>query len=161
MLVATYALMTVSVKQNEQRRRVHCIRRYLSGLASHRERIDPFFLISQLEKLALLAESCQGHKFINRLIPAIREVTTEAGELLSRLETLNSSGRALLRVVRESLGRVHADGMGHMARLCSTMEVLPLAQRVVPTEAWFAIGASFLEDDALRNERPGLRPGRR
>lgn len=169
MLVATYALMALSVRQDEERRCVYRLRRYLTGVATSPDRIDPSFLVSQLEKLALLAESRQGQTLVNRLIPAIREATPEAGPLLSRLDALNRSGRALLGVMRKSACRMHAHGKQHILRLCGAMEaycrtllerlereekeLLPLAQRVVPSEAWFAIGASFLEEDALRKER--------
>jgi hemerythrin-like domain-containing protein len=171
MLLATYALLTLLIEQKEERRFIARIQNYLARFAGRPNDIDASFLESQLDKLAVLAESRHKRKLDNCVIPAVRKATDDAAPLLEVLEKLNRSGMAILRDMRESLRLATVNGTQQIAQLFSALddycknllerlareenELLPLAQRVIPGETWFTIGTTFMAQDADRNERTG------
>ena len=133
------------------------------------QKIDPAHIKSQLDELTLFAESRHQRKVEGCLMPAVRKATREADPLLADLEFLSRAGSAMLHSVHQCLQRVFRHGVAQLAHLCHMMdlycqnllerlakeeqELLPLAQRVIPSDAWFAIGTTFLSHDAGHEER--------
>ncbi len=169
MLTATYALLTLSVEQKKERNFIVRFRHYLRMSAGAPQEIDPARLLSQLDELAGFAETRHQHKVEDCLMPAVREATRDADLLLADLESLNRSGDSMLRSARLHVRLAFAEGATQIRQLCLTLEyycqnllerlakeeleLLPLAQRVISSEQWFAIGSSFLSYDAAHNER--------
>jgi hemerythrin-like domain-containing protein len=169
MLIATYALLTLAVEQKKERSFISRIQQYLQTNAGKPQEIDPACIESQLDELTRFAESRHQRKVEGCLMPAVREATREAGPLLADLESLSRVGSDMLRSVRQCLHRAFRHGVAHITLLCRTMdlycqnllerlakeeqELLPLAQRVISNEVWFAIGTMFLSHDAGHDER--------
>ncbi|MET3132017.1 hemerythrin-like domain-containing protein [Oxalobacteraceae bacterium GrIS 1.11] len=169
MLIATYAVLTLSVEQKKERAFITRILQYLRSYARKPQEIDPLRLQTQLNELARFAEARHQHKVEDCLMPAVREATDEADLLLADLENLNRVGGNMLRSTRRRLQLAFGKGTAQIKMLCSTLErycrnllerltkeeqeLLPLAQRVISSEQWFAIGATFLSHDAGHDER--------
>ncbi len=179
MLIATYALLTLSVEQKKERSFISRIQQYLHTNAEKPQEIDPARIEAQLDELTQFAESRHQLKVEGCLMPAVRKATREAGALLADLESLSRIGNDMLRSVRKCLGRAFSHGEAQIKHLCQTMdlycqnllerlakeeqELLPLAQRVISSEGWFAIGTTFLSHDAGDDEvshRPNAAPMR-
>ncbi|MDB5906634.1 MAG: Hemerythrin-like protein, partial [Massilia sp.] len=75
MLLATYALLTLSIEQKEERRLIARIRSYVAKYQKRPNEIDPGILASQLDKLGALAELHHKEKLEECLIPAVREAS--------------------------------------------------------------------------------------
>ena len=166
MLIATYALLTLSIEQKKERGFILRIQQYLQRYSGAPQQIDPACIESQLDELTQFAERRHQGKVEGYLMPAVRRATAEAGRLLADLETLSRAGSAMLRSVRKCLRRAQRHGVAKIELLCRTMdlycqnllerlakeeqELLPLAQRVMSSEDWFAIGTKFLSHDALQ-----------
>lgn len=163
MLIAIYALSTLSIEQKKERSFILRIQQYLKTHAGMPHAIDPVCIESQLDELARFAESRHQRKVEACLMPAVRKATREAGPLLADLASLSRTGSAMLRSVRKCLRRAFRHG-GVQIRLLSRsidlycqnllerlakeeQELLPLAQRVISSEEWFAIGSMFLSHD--------------
>lgn len=177
MLIATYALSTLSVEQKKERSFIGRIQNTLHGNAGKLHDIDPLRLESDLDQLSRFSESRHQRRVAGCLMPAVRRATDEADALLADLESLGQTGSELLRYVRHSLRPAFAhstthDTHGAIQQLCSSMErycqnllqrltkeeqeLLPLARRVMSGDDWFAVGKAFLASDARRAERtPG------
>jgi hemerythrin-like domain-containing protein len=169
MLLATYALLTLSIEQKEERRLIARIRSYVAKYQKRPNEIDPGILASQLDKLGALAELHHKEKLEECLIPAVREASTDAAPLLDNLASLRRTGRAMLCVMRRSLRLAARNGqhqvenvIGNVEGYCQNLlerlakeeyELLPLARRVIHGQGWFAIGAAFLAQDARHEER--------
>lgn len=169
MLLATYALLTLSIEQKEERRLIARIRSYVAKYNKRPNEIDPGILASELNKLGALAEAHHKEKLEDCLIPAVREASTEAAPLLDHLASLRRTGRAMLRLMQRSLRRAARNGqhqvenvVGNVESYCLNLlerlakeenELLPLARRVIHGQGWFAIGAAFLAQNARHEER--------
>lgn len=168
MLLATYAFVTLSVEQKKERSFIETILRYLRANAQQPQEIDPGCLKSQLDELTLFAESRHKRKIEGCLMPALRKATRDADPVLADLQSLNRAGSNMLRSVRRRLRRAFGHGAAHMRMLCRSMErycqnlldrltkeeqeLMPLAQRVISSDQWFAIGTMFLSHDANHDE---------
>ncbi|MEC5160384.1 hemerythrin-like domain-containing protein [Janthinobacterium sp. CG_23.3] len=169
MLTATYALMTLSIEQKRERNFISRFRHYLQVNAGAPQKMDPVRLANQLDELTRFAEMRHQRKVEGCLMPALRQATHDADTLLADLETLNRIGRHTLGSARRRLRLAFAESATHVKMLCFTLErycenllerlakeeqeLLPLAQRVISSEQWFAIGTTFLSYDAAQNER--------
>ena len=167
MLIATYALLTLSIEQKKERSFISRIQQYLQVNAATPQEIDPARIESQLDELSQFAEARHQGKVEAYLMPAVRNATDEAGRLLDDLELLSQAGNDMLRSVRKCLRRAYRHGAAKIELLRRTMdlycqnllqrlekeeqELLPLAQRVMSSEDWFALGAKFLSHDAGRH----------
>lgn len=164
MLTATYALLTLSIEQTKERGFISRLLQYLKTHATKPHEIDPLHLQTQLDELVRFAEVRHQHKVEDCLIPAVREATREADGLLAELESLKRSGGNMLQSARRRLRLAFGKGGTQFKMLCFTLErycwnvlerlareereLLPLAQRVISSEQWFAIGTTFLSHDA-------------
>jgi hemerythrin-like domain-containing protein len=165
MLLSTCALLILRIEQTQQRA---AIQHLLDCVAqpSHHADVDCMELAHRSEQLIRFAESHHQLRLENALFPALRAVSGEAGEPLRTLERLGQSGLDILPRIRSAL-RSGADRDAHqnvnacalvqaycrnlLERLaCEEDVLLPIAQRVLPSEVWFKVGAEFLRQDAQR-----------
>ncbi len=166
MLIATYALSTLSVEQKKERSFIAHMQLYLHAHAAQPQHIDPVCLEAQLNELTAFAEARHQSKVDACLLPAVRAASHDAAPLLADLENLSRAGHDMLRSVRKYLRHALRDGVVQIENLCRTLErycqnllerlakeeheLLPLAQRVISSDNWFAIGAAFLAYDAVQ-----------
>jgi hemerythrin-like domain-containing protein len=169
MLVSTYAMLAISAEQKQERGFILCIQKYLQEHVGNRHAIDPVWIASQLDGLTRLAELRHHVKIEGILMPAVRNATRDAGPLLAGLESLSRVGDDVLRSVRKCQRRAYRCEVAQNKFLRRTIELycqnllkrllkeeqelLPLAQRVISGEDWFAIGTMFLAHDARLDEQ--------
>jgi hemerythrin-like domain-containing protein len=169
MLVATYSILAISAEQKKERGYISCIQKYLQEQVEKLQAIDPVWIASQLDELTQFAESRHQRKVEGFLIPAVRKATFDTGPLLADLESLSRVGGDLLRSVRQCLRYAFShDTLQNKLLHCAIdryiqnllerlvkeeQELLPLAQRVISSDGWFAIGTMFLAHDANLDEQ--------
>ena len=160
MLTTTYALISLSVEQKRAHKLLSTVQELTQNSSADRQRPDPVILESVVSQLARLDESCHRRKVEVYLIPALQHATKEADSLLAELESLSAAGLRILESVREWVRKAFDQGVTEVKELywsieqyCNNLlqrlakeedELLPLAQRVISSEEWFAIGAQFL-----------------
>ena len=160
MLVATYALVTLSVEQKCERNSIQAVMQALAKSWDPAE-FDPAELIVALEKLVTIAESTHWRRLEFCLIPAIREASGGSGYGMRAIETLGRDGKEMLPLIRRGLrcpaeftssqtcGWLQEYCQNLLARLaCEEDQIVPLAQRLLDTEAWLRVGLGFLHQDS-------------
>lgn len=175
MLTATYALLTLSVEQKKERNVISRLLQYVQTVARKPQAVDADYLAVQVDELIRIAEARHQRKVEGVLMPALRRASAEAAPLLADMQSLSTLGGAMLCSVRKRLRRVAPRGT-QMRSLCRAVDqychnllarlemeerqLLPMAQRLVSSEAWFGIGAMFMAHDGDRQVPPGRRPVR-
>lgn len=139
MLLATYAIATLTIEQKCER---SAIRRLQEPIERARasQQFDFSALAIQSERLIRLAESLHWRRLENCLIPALREASSDA------LIPLPGAGQ---RHIASACGTINSYCQNLLARLAfEEQQLLPLAQRLLATDAWFKVGTAFLLQDA-------------
>ena len=170
MLLATYALSTLLIEQKCERTSIQSLQDYLAQPLDPNQ-FDCAALASRSEELILLAESRHQSRLRDSLFPALRAASNEAASALVKLEHLGRAGLEMLPRIRAALHPTADMGQQHVARAgrivraycqnllerlaCEEDLVLPLAQRVLPSDAWFKVGTEFLLQDAQRDAGDG------
>lgn len=164
MLTTTYALTSLSVEQKRVHNLLSTAQQLFQNRSADRRQTDPVILESVVSQLARLDESCHRRKVEVYLIPAIQKATREADLLLAELESISAIGLDILGSVRIWMQQWFEYGVIEVKALYASIELycnnllrrltkeeeelLPLAQRVISSEEWFAIGMQFLSLDA-------------
>ena len=170
MLLATYALSTLSVEQKKQRGFIERLQQQLRRYGTSSGPADAQAVMAGIEQLGRFAEARHQGKVEQCLMPAVRRASADAGPLLADLESLSRAGGQMLGELRHSWQRaVHRDVehvrqvLGAVELYCQNLlhrlakeehELLPLAQRVLSSDGWFSIGAGFLRHDAGQTGAP-------
>jgi hypothetical protein len=165
MLLATYALLTLTVELKCERTSIRHLQDLLSQPSVPHE-FDRAALAIHAEKLIALAESRHRCRLEMSLFPALRAASADSVLALRALENLGRAGLKMLPRLRAVLRPTARVGQRHIARACRTVQaycqnllerlaceeelLLPLAQRVLPSDAWCRVGTEFLLQDAQR-----------
>lgn len=176
MLTATYALLTLSVEQKKERNVISRLLQYVQSMAHRPQSVDADYIAVQVDELIQIAEARHQRKVESVLMPALRRASAEAAPLLADMQSLSSLGGAMLCSVRKRLRRVAPQGRRQVRHLCRAVDqychnllarlemeerqLLPMAQRLVSSDAWFNIGAMFMAHDGERAVAPARRPAR-
>lgn len=163
MLTATYAMLNLSVEQEHSRTIISQMQQFCRRCAAGLRDINLPDLKSVARQLTQFDESCHRQKVEMHVIPAIRSATREADALLAELESLNAQDDSILTSLKALLSLSADQWMAKLKELCCLMElycqillkkleqedaIFALAQRLLPSEQWFAIGTQFLSLDA-------------
>jgi hypothetical protein len=165
MLTATYALSTLLIEQQCERTSIQRLQAYLERPLDAPE-FDCAALARHSEELISLAELRHQARLEHSLLPALRMASAEAASSLGTLENLRRAGLDMLPRMRSMLRPTAQFGQHQLARACRMLQaycqnlldrlaceenvLLPLAQRILPNEAWFKMGSEFLQQDAER-----------
>lgn len=165
MLLATYAQLTLRIEQKRARASIQHLQDCLAQ-PSDCDHFDGAELATRSEELIRFAESHHQRRLEHGLFPALRAVSVEAAESLRKLEHLGRAGLEILPRMRAVLRPGAYLGQPQIARAyvlvqaycqnlldrlaCEEDVVLPLAERVLPSEVWFRVGTEFLRQDAQR-----------
>ena len=99
----------------------------------------------------------------------LRQCTHEADALLDELEKLNAASVTLVRSLQQRLQSALTKGAAMIEELCASLEqcclnfclrlsreeeLVKLAERVIPTEAWFGLATIFLSEHASKSRTP-------
>jgi hemerythrin-like domain-containing protein len=165
MLLTTYALSTLLIEQQRERTSIEFLQEYL-GRPAEALQFDCAALARRSEELISLAESRHHTRLEHSLFPALRMASAEAATSVGTIENLRRAGLAMLPRMRLVLHPSTVRRQRQLARACRMVRaycqnllerlaceedvLLPLAQRILPSEAWFKVGSEFLQQDAQR-----------
>lgn len=165
MLLSTCALLILRIEQTQERA---AIQHLLDCLAqpSNCDDVDCLEVAIRSEQLIRMAETHHQRRLENALFPALRAATSEAAESLKTLESLGQADLEFPPRIRSALRQGADLGAQQIAHACVLVQtycqnllerlaceegvLLPLAERVLPSEVWFRIGIEFLLQDAQR-----------
>lgn len=169
MLLATYALLTLTIEQQRERLSIQALQHALACPANLAQ-VNCAALSARSEALIRLAESRHQLRLENTLFPALRAASGDAALSLRALEELGWAGRKMLPRLRAVLRPAAVCSPHRSTRACRTVQaychnllarlaceealLLPLAQQLLSSDAWFAVGAEFLRQDAERRAHP-------
>jgi hemerythrin-like domain-containing protein len=175
MLTATYTLVALSVEQANVRVSLESLQKQLETNFIHQSALTPGQVAYACDVVKRLYESCHWRKLDMFLIPAIRNATGDAEELLHSLEELGRCAADAVGVLAIKLGSTAVDNTNKVAQFCAAIEsfsaatlkrleleekkLFPVARSVISGEAWFSIANQMLAHDAYVQEtRPGRHP---
>ncbi len=174
MLTATYSMVVIEVERDKARGILHRLQKYLQTAWKGLQDIDFAFLDTLFSKLAQFDKYFRQRKIEVHLIPALRSASMEAQSLLDELDALNSRSEEALQIVASQLTSAMEMQCLQANEICNAMdlycnsliallekeekELLPLAQRLLSIEEWFAIATRFLaeEGEATSGRRQSL-----
>jgi len=167
MLTATYTLVALSVEQANVRVSLLSFQQYVRSTLMRQSHVTLSQLEYACESLHRLYQACHWRKIEMYLIPAIRQATEQADQLLDELGRLNQAALAVIRSLQEQLNqtgqasaqreRLAADVCVAIERCCDAMlrrldkeeqELFAVARSVIGGEVWFSIANQFLLHDA-------------
>ncbi len=163
MLTATYSIVALKLEQSRARWTFSSIQHYILGSIRNIKSAGGIDFEGMLNRLAQFEQSCHQRKMALIVIPALRRFTHEADALLDELESLSEASLALLRSLRDKLQRAMRQGAAAIEEICASLEqccstvyrrlareeeLVQIAERAIPSEAWFGIATDFLSHDA-------------
>jgi hemerythrin-like domain-containing protein len=176
MLTATYTLVALSVEQATVRMNLQSFQKYVRSTLMTQNSVTLGQLEYACETLNQIYQACHWRKVDMYLIPAIREATERADQLLEELNHLNQLALESIRHLQEQYGAL-ADGRDEKAgkicesieNFCSAMllrlereelELFAVARRVIGGDAWFDIANKLMlhdkeEAESRRNQPSG------
>jgi len=164
MLTATYTLVALSVEQANIRVSLLSFQKYVQSTLLNQNSLTLSQLEFACESLNRLYQACHWRKIEMYLIPAIRQATAQANQLLDELNRLNETALGAIRSLQqqvaeskdESERRAH-DICANINAFCESLlqrldkeekELFAVARTAIGGEAWFAIANQFLLHDA-------------
>lgn len=166
MLTATYTLVALSVEQASVRMSLQSFQKYMRSTLMEQNSITLGQLEYACETLNRLYHACHWRKIERYLIPAIRQATERADQLLDELGRLNQMALDAIRTLQslQSQYGALADGRDqHVGRICDSIEafcaamlqrlekeeqeLFDVARRVIGGEAWFSIANQLMLHD--------------
>jgi hemerythrin-like domain-containing protein len=174
MLTATYTLVALSVEQANVRVSLQALQKQLETNFIHQSALTPGQVTYACDVVKRLYESCHWRKLDMFLIPAIRNATHDAEDLLRSLEELGHCAADAVGVLAIRLGSTAVDTAGKVMQFCEAIEaftaatlkrldleenkLFPVARSVISGEAWFSIANQMLAHDAYVQESKPVRP---
>jgi hemerythrin-like domain-containing protein len=153
---------------------LQALRQQLDTNFIHQNALTPGQVAYACGVVKRLYENCHWRKLDMYLIPAIRNATAEAEELLHSLEELGRCAADAVGVLAIKLGSTAVDNANKVAQFCDAIEsfsaatlkrleleekkLFPVARSVISGEAWFSIANQMLAHDAYVQESRPLRP---
>jgi len=173
MLTATYSIIALKIEQNRARWTFSSIQQFILSGIRNIKTAGSIDFDAMLTRLDQFERFCHQRKMEVFVIPALRKFTHEADSLLDELERLSAASLSLLRALQEKLQQALRSGIAVVDEICASLEqccahfyrrlahedeLVQIAERVMPTEAWFGIAESFLSVDgrALQRREPVL-----
>lgn len=173
MLTATYSIIALKIEQNRARWTFSSIQQYILSGIRNIKTAGSIDFDAMLTRLDQFEQFCHQRKMEVFVIPALRKFTHEADSLLDELERLSATSLSLLRALQGKLQQALRNGAAVVDEICASLEqccahfyrrlahedeLVQIAERVMPTEAWFGIAESFLSVDgrALQRREPVL-----
>ncbi len=162
MLTATYSIVALKLEQKRARWNITALQQYISNSVRNLKSASGLDLELMLNRLSQFEKYCHQRKMEIFVIPALRKITHEADSLLDELESLSSLSLAMLRSLREKLQEALRQGALKIEEVCTSLEqccsnfykrlnkedeLVQIAERVIPSDAWFGIAASFMSYD--------------
>ena len=169
MLTVTYSIVALELEQKKVRWNFSSLQKYIrNSIRNFRSAggVDSEQLVNRISQFE---QYYQQRRMAVFLIPVLRQCTHEADALLDELEKLNAASVALVTSLRHRLQLALTKGAAMIEELCASLEqcclnfcqrlsreeeLVKLAERVIPTEAWFGLATIFLSEHASKSRTP-------
>ena len=164
MLTATYTLVALSVEQASVRIGLLSLRQYAQANLRYQNTITLAQLQYACESLDRLYQACHWRKVEIYLIPALRQATQQADQLLDELGRLNSAALDIVKTMQRRTRDMTEQSERHVTQVCAHIEsfcsvllqrlekeeaeLFAIARSAICGEAWFSIANKFLLHDA-------------
>ncbi|MBA5608379.1 hypothetical protein H3H36_23805 [Duganella sp. FT3S] len=175
MLTATYTLVALSVEQAKVRISLQSFQHHVRATLLQQNCLTIGQLEYACEMLNRLYQTCNWRKTEMYLIPAIRQATERADQLIEELNRLNQSALAEIRAMQARMGDLAEGNQAQVSQICDSVdafcaallqrlekeeqELFAIARSAIGGDAWFAIANQFLLHDAkLEEVRRGKQP---
>lgn len=165
MLTVTYSIVALKVEHKKARWTFSSIQQYIMNGIRNIKGASKTDFEHMLNRLSQFEKYYRERKIQIFLIPALRKLTHEADPLLDEMESLSAHSHSLLKSLRERIQEGLRQGRVLVEEVCSSLELccsnfyrrlareeelVQVAERLIPSEAWFGIAANFLSHDARR-----------
>ena len=165
MLTVTYSIVALRVEHKKARWTFSSIQKYIMSGIRNIKGASKIDVENMLHRLSQFEQYYRERKIQVVLIPALRKLTHETDPLLDEIESLSAHSNSLLRSIRERIQEGVRQGRVLVEEVCSSLELccsnlyrrlareeelVQVAERLIPCEAWFGIAANFLSHDASR-----------
>lgn len=159
MLTAIYSIVALELEQKKVRWTFSSLQHYIRNSIRHIRSAGGIDTEQLVKRISQFENYCQQRRIAIFLIPVLRKCTHEADGLLDELEKLNKASIALVKSLQQRLQLVITNGAAMIEELCASLEqcclnfyqrlnreeeLVKLAERVMPNEAWFGLATSFL-----------------
>jgi hemerythrin-like domain-containing protein len=164
MLTATYTLVALSVEQASIRLSLLSFQKSVQSTLTRQQSLTLSQLEYACETLERLYQACSWRKVELYLIPALREATRRADQLLEELSRLNGMALGVVRRLKERLEGASGRNDEQVAAICEAIdsfcgtllqrlekeeqELFAIARTAIGGDAWFAIANKLLMHDA-------------
>ena len=163
MLTATYTLVALSVEQSSVRLSLLSFQKYVRSTLMQQNVLTLSQLEYACENLHSLYQACHWRKTEMYLIPAIREATERADQLLDELSHLNQSALLSIRLLQDKLGTLADVRDDQVSLICDSIEsacasllkrlekeeqeLFAIARAAIAGETWFSIANQLMMHD--------------
>jgi hemerythrin-like domain-containing protein len=170
MLTATYSLIAMETEQSNATNFLATTRQTIAALWVNMQDVDSERIQTALAKLTKLDQYFHHRKVEKFVIPAIRGVSSEIDAIIDDVEALTNSKMNTLNIAAEELKAGLEKRTSQLWDLYDAMEdyceslqlrlqreqkeLLPLVQRVLSVDDWFALAAQFLSDQKEQRHPP-------
>lgn len=159
MLTVTYSIVALELEHKKSRWTFSSLQQYILNSIRHLKSAGGIDVDQLLQRLSQFEQYCQQRRIATFLIPMLRKITREADSLLDELEQLTAAGMALMNNLQARVRQAFAQGALAVEELCQSLEacclnfcerlsreeqLVRLAERVMPSEAWFGFAAHVL-----------------
>jgi hemerythrin-like domain-containing protein len=168
MLTATYTLVALSVEQAKVRVSLQSFQHHVRATLLQQSSLTIGQLEYACEMLNRLYQTCNWRKTEMYLIPAIRQATERADQLIEELNRLNQSALGEIRAMQARMGSLADGNQAQVGQICDSIdsfcaallerlekeeqELFAIARSAIGGDAWFAIANQFLLHDARLDE---------
>jgi hypothetical protein len=167
MLTVTYSIVALKVEHKKARWTFSSMQQYIMNGIHNIKGTGRTDFENMLHRLSQFEQYYRERKIQVVLIPALRKLTHEADPLLDEIESLSAHSSSLLRSLGERIHEGLRQGRVMVEEVCSSLELccsnfyrrlareeelVQVAERLIPSEAWFGIAANFLSHDASRRK---------
>jgi len=165
MLTATYSIVALELEHKKAHWTFSSLQQYVLNSIRHLRTARGIDIEQLFQRLSQFERYCQQRRIAKFLIPMLRKITREADALLDELEQLSTASRALVSSLQTQFAQAVAQGASLIEELCQSLEaccvnfyqrlsreeeLVRIAERVVPSEAWFGFAASSLSQQSRK-----------
>ena len=163
MLTATYSIVALELEHKKARWTLSSLQQYVLHSIRHLKAAGGIDVEQLFHRLSQFEQYCQRRRIARFLIPTLRKITREADTLLDELDRLSAAGIALMASLQSRFAQAFTHGTLAIEELCQSLEaccvnfcqrlsheeeLVRIAERVMPSEAWFGFAASALSQQS-------------
>lgn len=169
MLTATYSIVALELEHKKARWTFSSLQQYILNSIRSLKSASSIDVEQLFTRLSQFEQYCQQRRIATFLIPTLRKITREADAVLDELDKLTEASIALLRSLQGKLQLALNQGAAVIEDLCASLEqccmnfyqrlsreeeLVKIAERVIPSEAWFGFAATALSQASRKAKIP-------